>query len=197
MIFWTFAARNENVLFALEILDLIQRNCVILLFFFLKPCKINEIYKEVFVKLIVSLKKEEKWRNAYLVEFKNKITLRIRFPTSWIVKTWRGRGGGQDGVFAHSVLHLILAYKLVAPSEGHSRFDLCTKYALLANQPPFNHPGRATQLLVAENYPPLYSCLKPSPFVLPPLHRASAPRTLFLPILFHKILFSHPKFRDS
>lgn len=74
--------KTKNVLFALEILDLIQRNCVILLFFFLKPCKINEIYKEVFVKLIVSLKKEEKWRNAYLVEFENKITLRIRFPTS-------------------------------------------------------------------------------------------------------------------
>lgn len=50
----------------------------------------------------------------------------------------------------YSVLYLILAYKLIAPSEGHLRFDLCTKYALLANQAPLKLPGRETQLLVAE-----------------------------------------------
>lgn len=113
-----------------------------------------------------------------------------------IVKTLRGggreRGAGQDGVLcAHSVLHLILAYKLVAPSEGHSRFDLCTKYALLANQPPLNHPGRATtQLLVAEKtYPPFHSRSKPSPFVLPPSFR-----TL---LSFHFLLLLLPPIPDS
>lgn len=116
-------------------------------------------------------------------------------------------GGGQDGVLcAHSVLHLILAYKLVAPSEGHSRFDLCTKYALLANQPPLNHPGRATQLLVAEkSYPPFHSSSKPSPFVSPSSFRSPYSRFLPLPSSppplpdsrFRKILISHPKFRDE
>lgn len=129
------------------------------------------------MKLIIK-KREEVEKRVNFSKLKNKITLRIRFPTS-SESSRRWRGGGQDGVFAHSVLHLILAYKLVAPSEGHSRFDLCTKYALLANQPPLNHPGRATQLLVASRtYPPFLLFLQTIPFCFT-FSSTSAPRTLF------------------
>lgn len=145
------------------------------------------------MKLIIK-KREEVEKRVNFSKLKNKITLRIRFPTS-SESSRRWRGGGQDGVFAHSVLHLILAYKLVAPSEGHSRFDLCTKYALLANQPPLNHPGRATQLLVASRtYPPFLLFLQTIPFCSSSTEYFRSPYTF--PVSQNSFTF-HPKFRKK